>query len=538
MAVSLYRKWRPQTFSEMSAQDHVSRTLRGALTNDRLAHAFVFAGTRGTGKTTMARILARAVNCVNLKDGEPCGKCGLCVSFLEGRAIDLVEIDAASNRGIDDIRELRESIRFSPSEATKKVYIIDEAHMLTKEAFNALLKTLEEPPEYAMFILATTEAERLPETILSRCQRFDFRPVPGSYLKERVAMIAGKEGVSIDEGALDLIVRASGGSFRDAISLLDQLAAVDSTITTASASQMLGLSDSEFVSGLTRRILAGDATAALRTVREFTAAGGDVSRLNRQLIEYFRALLLHKLLPESESAVTEPMIAEISADYDLRQLSTAIQTLRAGEEQGIDSLPSLGLELSIVSLSLPQLPTEPPVGAEAEKTISQPAKPAAQTQKSEPDPVYKKEVSAAPTPSKESVVEPEVVVARTAQESAKSPSVELSQISEAWPQILNGIKPYNHSIAAFLLVCKPTDIVGGRLILAFPYKFHRERISELRNRQIVEKVIEDVVGARLQVDCVLAEQGTLAEQIVQTEPAESDDLIDTALEIFGGRVVS
>jgi DNA polymerase-3 subunit gamma/tau len=516
----------------MSAQDHVSRTLKGALQNGRIAHAFVFAGPRGTGKTTMARILARAVNCTNPTDGEPCGECAICTSFKEGRAIDLVEIDAASNRGIDDIRELRESVRFSPTESTKKVYIIDEAHMLTKEAFNALLKTLEEPPEYAMFILATTEADRLPETILSRCQRFDFRPVHGTHLRERVALIAKKEKVEIDEGALDLIVRSSGGSFRDAISLLDQLASSGEKITVTSAAQMLGLSDSEFVSGLARRVLAGDASGSLKTLREFVAGGGDASRLGRQLIEYLRALLIYKMLPDSDSAFPAEEIATVSAEYEPRQLAEAIAELRRSSELGIDSVPSLGLELAIVSLSTPA-PVQPAQVTVAASVPTPAPQKAVELKQSEPP----KAVAAPPA---EPEVTPKVKIAEAPApaKKAEASSPELAQVLEAWPQILAGIKPYNHSIAAFLLVCKPTDIVSGRLILAFPYKFHRERISELRNKQIVEKVLEDILGVQLVVDCILAEQGTLAEQLTQTEPAESDDLIDTALEIFGGRVVS
>src|SRR5512133_2025228 len=220
---SLYHRWRSRSFSEVVGQDHVTRTLRNAVATGRIVHAYLFCGPRGTGKTSTARILAKAVNCLDPQDGEPCNRCASCVTVTEGRAMDLIELDAASNRGIDDARELRDKIRFSPSESRYKVYIIDEAHMLTSEASNALLKTLEEPPEHAILILATTESHKILATISSRCQRFDFRRIPMQAIVAQLEMICSAEGLSPADGVLDRVARMARGSLRDAESLLDQL---------------------------------------------------------------------------------------------------------------------------------------------------------------------------------------------------------------------------------------------------------------------------------------------------------------------------
>ncbi|MBC7260485.1 MAG: DNA polymerase III subunit gamma/tau, partial [Chloroflexi bacterium] len=268
-AQALYRRWRSQTFAEIIGQEHVTQTLLNALRAGRIAHAYLFAGPRGTGKTSTARVLTKAVNCLDPQNGEPCNRCAICRSLNEGRSLDLIEIDAASNRGIDEIRALREKIAFAPSECRYKVYVIDEVHMLTNEAFNALLKTLEEPPPHAIFVLATTEPHKIPLTVLSRCQRFDFRRVSLSHLKQKLERICAQEGIRIQPAALDAIARYASGSFRDAESLLDQLASYGAEeISLEDVRRVLGTAPGEVISGMIQALVTRDVNTGLRLLNE------------------------------------------------------------------------------------------------------------------------------------------------------------------------------------------------------------------------------------------------------------------------------
>jgi DNA polymerase-3 subunit gamma/tau len=293
VAQALYRKWRAQSFAELAGQELVTRTLKNAIASNRTTHAYLFCGPRGTGKTSTGRILAKALNCLAPQDGEPCNACQMCRAVNEGRLIDLIEIDAASNRGIDEIRDLREKVRFAPTEARRKVYIIDEVHMLTEQAFNALLKTLEEPPEHVVFILATTEAHKLPATIVSRCQRFDFRRIPNEAALAKLRTIANAEGIVVDDAALSVIVRASAGSLRDAENILDQAVSYyGNQLTAADVREMLGLESDGRASALVEAIIDRDVVGGLRALHGAAADGVDLRQLNRQVVELLRRILL------------------------------------------------------------------------------------------------------------------------------------------------------------------------------------------------------------------------------------------------------
>ena len=314
----LYGKWRPRGFDEVVGQDHVVATLRNALITDQVAHAYLFSGPRGTGKTTTARILAKAVNCRERREGDPCNACRACEAINRGAALDLIEMDAASNRGIDDVRELRDKIAFAPSDLDRKVYLLDEVHMLTTGAFNALLKTLEEPPPHAIFILATTELHELPPTIVSRCQRFDFRRVPVEAMVERLGYIAGREGYAVPEEGLLAIAKEARGALRDAITLLEQIAAAYGPAPgTDDVLEGLGLVRDERTERLAEALAARDLGAALALAREVAADGLDIARFTRETIDTLRERLLaaaRERAPEVETLTAA--VAELAgADF-------------------------------------------------------------------------------------------------------------------------------------------------------------------------------------------------------------------------------
>ena len=299
---ALYRKFRPSTFEDVKGQDHIVTTLKNQIISDRVGHAYLFCGTRGTGKTTIAKIMARAVNCEHPVDGSPCNECAVCRSILEGRSVNVAEIDAASNNGVDNIREIREEVAYRPTQGRYKVYIIDEVHMLSTGAFNALLKTLEEPPSYVIFILATTEANKIPVTILSRCQRYDFRRITIDTIAARLSELMEKEGVDVEEKAIRYVAKAGDGSMRDALSLLDQCIAfyLGQKLTYDKVLEVLGTVDAEIFSQMLRTILAGDVTGSIRTLETLLNRGKELGQFVTDFTWYLRNLLLVKSADETE----------------------------------------------------------------------------------------------------------------------------------------------------------------------------------------------------------------------------------------------
>ncbi|KAA0271936.1 MAG: DNA polymerase III subunit gamma/tau, partial [Acidobacteria bacterium] len=369
---SLYRRHRPQSFAEVVGQEHVVRTLGNAIERDRVHHAYLFVGSRGTGKTSMAKILARSLNCVDGPTLEPCGVCDSCVAIANGSSMDVIEMDAASNRSVEDIRALRERVGYAPPEGTWKVYILDEAHMLTREAWNAFLKTLEEPPPHTVFILATTEAHKVMPTIVDRCQRFDFgRPAP-----DEIAIVlrraADVEGIKVDEGAVGAIARAANGSFRDALGTLDQLVAYSGAeIATADVLAVLGVADSELVFRATEAIAAGDGAEILRASAELAAAGHDPSRFATDLVAHLRRLVViatldevpdHLLVvPEHEARMVEQAgrLGEVAIVRAIDELAAALAAIRDGDEA------RLTVELALLRSARPEI--DPTRAAMAER---------------------------------------------------------------------------------------------------------------------------------------------------------------------------
>ena len=377
----LARKWRPQRFEDIVGQDHVTQVLRNAIVGGRIAHAYLFTGVRGVGKTTAARVLAKALNCEKGPTADPCNQCSQCIEITEGRSLDVYEVDGASNRGIDEVRQIIENVRYQPARSRFKIYIIDEVHQVTKDAFNALLKTLEEPPEFVKFILATTEPHRLPETILSRCQRFDFRRIQTREVVARLKEIAAKESVAISDGAVLLVAREAEGSMRDAQSLLEQILSyaapgAGTAIDERLVESILGVTERRVLYDISRSVFQGDAKTPLDIVARVIDQGKDVTRLSRELVEHFRNLLVARLthedrrdqptdgmqeqlmdLPDQEIEELRRQVAASSADA----LLDYFKFMAEGDEEVARSpYPRFALEAALIRLAT--LPSALPVG--------------------------------------------------------------------------------------------------------------------------------------------------------------------------------
>ncbi len=350
---SLYRKWRSQTFDDLVGQEPIIRTLKNALKNNNVSHAYLFTGPRGTGKTSTARLLAKTVNCSNPKDGEPCNECQQCREITAGNSFNVIEIDAASNRGIDNIRDLREKVMVPPSTGKYKVYVLDEAHMLTTEAFNALLKTLEEPPDYIIFVLATTDVHKMLPTVLSRCQRFDFKRISTRQIVERLLYVSEQEHIKLERPAAELIARIAAGGMRDALSLLDQaLAYAGEEISLAQVQSMLGLADPRAIFRLITSIAELNSSAVLHLIHELSEAGADLRQLNSQVVEYWRALMLARagadvaaILDLTEDETRE--VKQLSQLFGLEELTACARIFAQNDLlQKNQGTPQLGLELA------------------------------------------------------------------------------------------------------------------------------------------------------------------------------------------------
>lgn len=357
----LYRKWRPQTFDDVSGQEHITSTLKNELTAHRLNHAYLFTGSRGTGKTTCAKILAKAVNCLDPQNGNPCGKCEICKGIDNGSILDIVEMDAASNRKIDDIRQIIDEVQFKPTKCNYRVYIVDEVHMLTTEAFNALLKTLEEPPEHVIFILATTEVHKLPQTILSRCQRFDFHRIPPRNIADRLLYVANQEGVELTDSAAMLIASVADGALRDGLSLLDRCIAVSSVIDESVVRKAAGLAQKTYLYDLAACAINKNTAKSLDIIDRLYRESKDMARLCDELIAHFRALMLIKSVrnPQEILVMGDDEFQQAQAQSDYLSLADIVYYMdvlsRAYQRMGKGTGDRTELEMAMVKLSAPEL---------------------------------------------------------------------------------------------------------------------------------------------------------------------------------------
>jgi DNA polymerase-3 subunit gamma/tau len=510
------RKYRPQNFKEVINQKHITLTLTNAIKLNRLSHAYLFTGPRGTGKTSIARILAKAINCERGPTPEPCLKCENCLEISEGRSLDVIEIDGASNRGIDEIRTLREKIKFSPVKSRFKVYIIDEVHMLTQEAFNALLKTLEEPPVHITFIFATTEPQKVPLTISSRCQRFDFRRLSAAEIIKSLEKIVQAEGIKITPSALDFIAQNAAGSIRDAQGVLDQLLSYcgQEEIDLKATREVLGKIEEEFLEELVKAISLPDAKQIITLIEEALAQGKDVIQLTRDLREFFRDLMVIKigLSPKEFS----PPKGSLSHCFTLSEIVEMLSLL-SQLEQNLKRTSDLRISLELAMIKLAQIKGEIAEGKKEKEIL----------------PKEKEKNSLSSTLEEKKEVEEE--------------ENGLRKVKKNWGKIIEEVKKTRITVGTFLSEAEPVRVKKRVITVGFPEKFdfHRQKI-ENKHRKLVEEKITEVLGEKYQIKCELLDQVKEEKKEAGEDPLlakESEEIlrkekiIQKALELFEGRVV-
>ena len=574
MTKVLYRKYRPTSFSEVVGQEHVVKTLKNAIKRGKIAHAYLFSGPRGIGKTTIARILAKAANCENIKDGEPCNECDVCKNINQNKFLDLVEIDAATHTQVDKIRDIVEKINFSPASGKYKVYIIDEVHMLSKGAFNALLKTLEEPPKHVIFILATTEIHKIPATIISRCQRFDFRRIKISEIKKRLEKIAKREKVKVEKGVFDFIAVNSSGGMRDSESLFGQILSLgDDEITLKEVQEILALADISKTIKLVELIIEKKYSEAVNYISETTDSGYDLEQFAESIVEYCRKLLLVKISPEIKNnfslEMTEEQIAElenISGKITIAEIVKIIRVfIQAREEIKSAIIPQLPLELAIaeIDISSSGLLTNR-ASTDYNDKIKEPIKKitnkVSQSVKQSQD-FIKKSVSFGKKENKsesEKKFNSEVSEFSSVSDNDVD-DIDLNIIKGNWCKILEEVKPHNHSLTVFLKTCCPVNANGNKVTMSCQYSFHKDKLSSIENKLIIEKVASQILGLeiftefittdeaeklgyKIEKDASVAENdgnsgGDIGDNDKKESDNKNDEIVDSALEMFGGKIV-
>lgn len=565
---ALYRVWRPQTFEDLIGQDHVTTTLKNALREGHFSHAYLFSGPRGTGKTSAAKIMAKAVNCLDGPAAEPCNHCEACRKVMDGSLMDVVEIDAASNRGVDEIRDLRDKVKYAPSEVRYKVYIVDEVHMLTAEAFNALLKTLEEPPEHVLFILATTEPHKLPSTIISRCQRFSFRRHTARNMLHHLQTICQSQGIEADEVALATIAQVADGGMRDALSLLDQvLAFSDQTVDESSVAAVTGSVSRSTLRELMGFCLDQNFTMALETVNELLMDGLEPERLVHDLIQSSRDLLLLLAAPElqevKERLAGESQWSSLAEQTSVERLETMLDTLiQAQQQMKWAALPRVVMEMTLVRLCQQESPKTDRSNEDQATTIrlQQQLKKLEQkveelsrvrpSERSKPLSDQSDETIKSPGSSNNQKLAGTERLGAFLQESSPE---RLQQLIRSWPEVLAKVKEQKITVHAWLIDGEPVAATDERVLVAFKNKIHRDTTEKKTHKTLIEQVIQEVLGFPLQLTTVMKadwEQSRRSSKPSVSEEAVNDrgsgqpntsagtsDPVDCAVEWFGKDMV-
>lgn len=574
--IALYRAWRPQSFKDMVGQQHIIRTLQNAIREQRVSHAYLFSGPRGTGKTSAAKILAKAVNCEKGPAPEPCNECETCKRISSGAVMDVLEIDAASNRGVEEIRDLRDKIKYAPTEVRRKVYIIDEVHMLTTEAFNALLKTLEEPPEHAMFILATTEPHRLPATIISRCQRFDFRRVSLEEQTGRLSEICREEKIEAEDSALQYIARLSDGGMRDALSVLDQISAfTDGKVTYDQVLNMTGGIASEQFSALAASLSAQDAGGVLQTVEGWMQEGKSADKCMENLLYYFRDLLMIKMVPNAEHMTERVLDAasfqEVAERFSKESLFRTIDTLsRYQNEMKYAANPQMLFEVALLNLvslgegseAAPHREASASNGASIDSQAVKRLEGKIAELEKKLDQAVRSGVPSSgggeTSGSRPAVRQNTPRISRMAklpshmdQYLARRDDASFNEIRGKWNQVLQRVKEEKVTVHAWFTNGEPVSALDDSVLVAFKNDIHRETIEKPANRQVVEQVMNQCLGGEWHLVTIMQKDWNDSAESASSSKSESEVLelqqeeaggskepwVDEALNLFGENLV-
>lgn len=551
MYQALYRQYRPKTFDDVLGQEHITVTLKNQIKKNNISHAYLFSGTRGTGKTSTAKIFARAINCPNNKDGNPCNECEICKGIMNETIMDVIEMDAASNRKIEDIRDLRDKVVYPPSKTKYKIYIIDEVHMLTNEAFNALLKTLEEPPEHLVFILATTEMEKLPQTILSRLQRFDFKRIKTDNIVKNMKDILNKIEINVEDRALKLIARNSDGAMRDALSLLDQCIAYKDDISYEDALDILGIANTDLLFDLVNFIKDKDIEKVLFKVDEIIQDGKDINQFIKDLILHFRNLLIIKtsnasieLMDMDEEAFKK--YREQGETFSVEFILRVLDILSDAETKGKwATQPRIILEMGLIKLV--KLEEELPLIERVEKleekiasgniNINSPSK----INMVEDSKVEYKGKSIREKINKESkVVEATVdnIETKEPEEIEKkvydnSKEYSFKEIEDKWATIMDLLRKKSIKTYAFLLEGRLYDYENNNIIIVYDeqFAFHREAISREDNTILIEEIVSSYFNKEINMKFLMSDE------VVEKEPKEKIDITKEVVDFFGKDIV-
>nr|WP_274529226.1 DNA polymerase III subunit gamma/tau [Paenibacillus piscarius] len=576
----MYRAWRPQSFQDMVGQQHIIQTLQNAIREQRVSHAYLFSGPRGTGKTSAAKVLAKAVNCERGPGPEPCNECPSCLRITTGNIMDVQEIDAASNRGVEEIRDLRDKVKYAPTEVRRKVYIIDEVHMLTTEAFNALLKTLEEPPQHVMFILATTEPHKLPATIISRCQRFDFRRVSLEEQTGRLTEICRKEGITADADALQYIARLSDGGMRDALSILDQISSfTDGKVTYQQVLGMTGGIPSEQFARLAAAILEGDMGQLLELVEQLMHEGKSADKCLENLLYYFRDLLMIKMVPGADQLTDRVLnpadFRDMAAAYSRERLFVIVETLsRYLGEMKYASHPQTIFEVALMKLCSSGSDTAGAAGNASAGAVMPAAAGAEQPAELE---LLKRQIAAlekkleqaiqaggvgggreqaAPQRPAAPVSAPRVSAASKLPPQldkfiASKDSADFGEVYKQWSHVLQGVKEEKVTVHAWFVDGEPVSVMDDAVLVAFKNTIHRDTTEKPANRQVIEHVMNAKLGKPYRLVTMMMKDWSEAatksasgateelrlEHEHEAAEAKSEPWIDEAIQLFGEDLV-
>ncbi len=527
--IVIARRWRPQGFDDLVGQSAVVKTFKNALASDKIAHAYLFSGPRGVGKTSSARILAKALNCTNRAGSEPCGKCDSCIAITAGAAVDVLEIDGASNNSVDSIRELRENVKYAPSGGKYKIYIIDEVHMLSTPAFNALLKTLEEPPPHVIFIFATTEAKKIPSTILSRCQHHSFRRINRSEIRGQLKKIIEKEKINISDMALDMIAKAADGSMRDGLTLLDQAFSFTDEITEKELQSLLGLPETEILLSLSETILSGNISETFSIIKDLTDQGSDLRQIARELVEYFRNIAILKITTDAKEILefTEEeanVLREMSADMNIQQLTLLLTELLKLEGEVRNSInPRYTLELGLLRTSFvkgmtsvedilkmigepgdielaPDIPAEPPIQKKTEK------------------------------------VEPEIAAVPEIKVSNEPLSLNKEDI---WKKLVDRVDMEDHLLAGKLAEAKPVKLTQTELSIGFNGGMSILADSIEKNMSVISPMLQELSGQKLRLKILSLPNEKNGKDIKEIkEEIFKEPLVKDAMKAFGAALLN